>query len=376
MERILLLSMGFGTGHNAVAKVLQAEFQQQPGVQVEMIDLLDLIPKTFHPLLQNSYLGMLNRFPRFYHYLYDWTHQSKWIRSMSTGFIAKMGWTIRKKMNQLLDDLQPTKIVTTHPFALLVVPTRWLDIPSVGVITDYELHPVWFARVPDLLCIPRHLLSRTQIERIEWTLGTEILETGIPIDRSFYQEIPAEIAKENLGLPFKQPIVLMMGGGAGLGPFEELVKKARQLKEVHFVVMTGNNEQLFQMLSESFLEHHVQIESYRQDIPLWMSAADLLITKPGGVTITEAVAKQLPMYLFESFPGQEEANQQHLLTKKVAWATQPEIIHHQIEDFFSTDVKLKTCQRKCLELATPEAIDQIVSETLELDIANAKVFYL
>ena len=125
MERILILTMGFGTGHNETAKVLCSAYRRLPGVYAEMIDLLELIPKTFHPILQNGYNGMLNRFPIFYHYLYDWTHHNKMFRYVSSELIEKMGWSIRKKMAQLFEQVQPTRIVSTHPFALLLCPTQW-----------------------------------------------------------------------------------------------------------------------------------------------------------------------------------------------------------------------------------------------------------
>lgn len=373
MERILLLSMGFGTGHNEAAKSLEREFLKRSGVRAEMVDLLSLIPKTFHPILQNGYLGMLNRFPLFYHYLYGWTHQSRLIRSMSSGFIGKMGWTIRKKLKQILQDLQPTRIVTTHPFTLLMLPSGWEDIPSVGVVTDYELHPIWLARVPDVLCIPPQLLSPLQLEMMEWKTGAKIVETGLPIDRSFYHPVSSVEARRGLGLQLERPIVLIMGGGTGLGPLEELVKEILPLPQIHFVVMTGSNEELYQTLSSNYKESHIQIESFRKDIPLWMSAADLLVTKPGGVTVTEAIAKHLPMFLFESCPGQEKANQQHLLDHGVASITELDTISEQMKKYFFTQTELNRQQHNFDSLVTPHAIDQIMYETLRSERSKLNV---
>lgn len=373
MERILLLSMGFGTGHNATAKVLQTGYLERSGVTAEMVDLLRLIPKTFHPLLQNCYMGMLNRFPLFYHCLYDWTHQSKIIRSMSSGFIEKLGWTIHKKLNQIFDAFQPTRIVTTHPFVRLLLPDRWLELPSIGVVTDYELHPIWLVRVPDVLCLPKHIVSSEQMEKISWQTGAKLVETGIPIAPSFYQSVTEQEARRRLGLETTKPIALVMGGGTGLGPLEELVNEFRQLKRFHFVVITGNNPLLYQTLSNNLMEDHIQIESFRRDIPLWMSAADLLITKPGGVTISEAVAKRLPMFLFQAFPGQEEANQQYLLSHQVAVPIQPENVGDQLEEFFLTQLTQERLRRHFGKLVTPYALDDVVEETLRADLASVNV---
>lgn len=374
MERILLLSMGFGTGHNETAKVLQSAYQQLTGVHTELVDLLELIPKTFHPLMQNGYYGLLNRFPLFYDFLYGWTHQSKVMRYVSSELIEKMGWTIRKKINQLCYQIRPTKIVTTHPFSLILLPPRWQHLPSIGVVTDYELHPMWLMRIPDVLCLPKKLLSPTQLERLSWRTGSKILETGLPVNSAFYEELPQEQARMRLGLPLDRPVVLVMGGGAGLGPLEDLVAQLTPLTHIHFVVLTGKNEELYHLLNEQYTEEHVQIESYRRDIPLWMSAADLLVTKPGGVTISEAIAKQVPMFLFEAFPGQEEANQEYLIKRGLAVATNPNHIQIQMNHFFSVETHRKKMRKRFDSLRTPSATDDIVRETLKT--VNLKFYIL
>lgn len=374
MERILLLSMGFGTGHNRTAKVLCSSFQKLPGVYAEAVDLLELIPKTFHPILQNGYTGMLRRFPVFYHCLYDWTHQSKVIRYVSSELIEKMGWTIRKKVNQLFREWRPTKIVSTHPFTLLVLPDRWKHLPSVGVVTDYELHPMWLMRVPDLLCLPMGVIHTSSIERIRWKTGARLIETGIPIWPEFYERVTKEHARRQLGLRSDQPVVIVMGGGAGLGPLEELVLELRQLSNIQFAVMTGKNEKLFRSLKQKYQDQHIHIKPYCRNIPLWMSAADLLVTKPGGVTVSEAIAKRLPMFLFEAFPGQEEANQRFILQRGVGIATSPSTICLQMNHFFNKmDVYTKRMKKRFSPLLSPYSAEEIVKETLKLSTAKASI---
>lgn len=373
MERILILTMGFGTGHNETAKVLCSAYRRLPGVYAEMIDLLELIPKTFHPILQNGYNGMLNRFPIFYHYLYDWTHQSKVIRYVSGEFIEKMGWTIRKKMNQRLVDWKPTKIVTTHPFALLLLPPKWQYLPSVGVVTDYELHPIWLMRVPDVFCLPMGLIHSPAVERIRWKTGVQFVETGLPVRPEFYEEVSQEEARRQLGLKVDQPVVLVMGGGAGLGPLEDLVAELRYLSDIQFAVMTGKNTKLYHLLKKKYQEKHMHIKPYCRNIPLWMSAADLLVSKPGGVTVSEAIAKRLPMLLFESFPGQEEANQEFMLRHGVGVATSPDTIQLQIRHFFMAESYAKKMKSRFSRLLSPQAADEIVKETLKLSTMNVSI---
>jgi processive 1,2-diacylglycerol beta-glucosyltransferase len=365
IERVQLLTMGFGTGHNAAAEALEASFRLVPEVRAEVVDLLRLIPPSLHPLFQSGYHGMLNKFPTLYQYLYDWTHHSRVIRYVSSEVIEKMGWAIRKKLAQLP---VPTRIVTTHPFALLFCPSKWANVPTVGVMTDYELHPIWFARVPGLLCVPKRLMDAAERERIAWKTGVNVVETGIPVNPEFYREIPSCRARLELGLSPERPVVLVMGGGAGLGPMDQLLEQLVGLTSIQFIVFTGKNEALLQRLKRRFSYPHIRVEGYRKDIPLWMSAADLLVTKPGGLTVSEAIAKRLPMFLFEAFPGQEEANQQYLISHGVAMITRPSTIRVQIEKFFSPQFRRERIRERFEKLVSPDAGEKIVQETLKQQV--------
>lgn len=357
--------MGFGTGHNAAAKALATEFNKLPAVTAEVVDLLQLIPSSVHPLLQSGYHGMLNKFPVLYYYLYDWTQHNKVIRYVSSEVIEKMGWSIRKKLNQLICVTEPTRIVTTHPFGLLMCPNQIEQIPTVGVLTDYEMHPIWFARMPQVLCVPKRLPDMAQFERIHWKTGLTVVETGIPVHPSFYEYISKWEACRRLGLSSHRQVVLIMGGGTGLGPLEQIVSELQGLTHFQFVVLTGKNRTLYKRLTRQFSAPHIRIEGFRTDIPLWMSAADLLITKPGGLTISEAIAKRLPMLLFEAFPGQEEANQQYLLHHRVAMITRPSTIRLQVAKLLASPIQLGRMRDRFESLLSADASHQIVRETLE-----------
>ncbi|WP_028778177.1 MGDG synthase family glycosyltransferase [Shimazuella kribbensis] len=366
MERVLLLSLGFGTGHNAAAKALEAQFSQQPETMTDTIDLLQLIPKTFHPLLQSGYQGMLVKFPSLYHLLYDWTYQFRLVRYVSKELVEKIGLTIRSKILSRLQQFQPTKIVTTHPFSLLLLPTEWEQVPTIGVVTDYELHPMWLVEVPDVLCVPKKMLKQNIIDRLRWRSGVKVLETGLPIEPKYYEGTCRLEARSCLSLPSNDPVVLVMGGGLGLGPLEQVVDELESLPDMQFVILTGSNQSLFDRLEKKGYPSHIRLEKYRSDMDLFMTAADLLITKPGGVTITEALAKQLPMLLFEAFPGQEEANQQYLVHHRVAFKTKPETVCLQINKFFQSRMYQQKMEQRFHPLVSPDAAERIVQATLEV----------
>ncbi|MBD1373152.1 hypothetical protein IC620_12380 [Hazenella sp. IB182357] len=360
--------MGFGTGHNAAAHAIQSHLHTSTQVEAVTQDILELIPGTLHPLLQSGYHGMLSKFPSIYHVLYDWTHQSRVVRYVSSELIEKIGWTVRKKMMEIFTKVNPTRIITTHPFGLMVCPSAYQCLPTVAVVTDYELHPIWLTKTPNVLCTPKKLISPMQTDQIQWQTGITLHETGIPIRATFYQPIDRKSAREKLGLKPNPPVVLIMGGGTGMGPLEQLVSELRPLIDVQFIVLTGNNINLYHRLKSKYTYDHIQFEGFRSDMEYWMAAADLLVTKPGGITVSEAIAKQLPMFLFEAFPGQEEANQQYLIKNRVAFLTRPATIRVQIEKFFSYTRKNGKFEARFQALLSQDATTQIVEQTLQLPI--------
>lgn len=366
MERVLILSMGFGTGHNAAARALAEQFQQTAGIEVRVVDLLHLIPGKSHPYLQSGYNQMLMKFPRFYHYLYGWTYQSRLFRYFSGEVIEKIGWTIRKKLNALLYEWQPTRIVTTHPFSLLIIPPKWRGLPTVGVMTDYELHPLWLVQPPKVLCVPKKILDRPHFDRITWRTGCRIVETGIPTNPVFTERIKKRAARQCLGYPVDRPVVLVMGGGLGLGPLGGIVTELNPTQLLQVVVVTGKNDSLYQELMGKGLGPHIQVEKYRNDIPLLMDAADLLITKPGGLTVAEAMLKRLPMLLLTPLPGHEQANQDYLLFHRVADVIHPGTVSQQVRALLENKTLRKRMQFRQGALAAPDAAERIKVETLRL----------
>ncbi|SFS46164.1 MGDG synthase family glycosyltransferase [Marininema halotolerans] len=365
MERVFIITMGFGTGHNATADAL-AQRYGQANVATKTVDLLELT-SSFHPLLQSGYNQLLSRFPALYYYLYNRTFHNRFVRYVSSELIEKMGWTIRKKLNRMLEEFKPTHIVSTHPFGFLILPSRWRHLPTVGVVTDYEVHGMWLAEAPDLLCIPHRLLSEKERKRLAWKTGSRIIETGIPSDALFYQPTSRTQARMEIGCPSDLPLILMMGGGMGSGPLPLLVEElAHVTPTIEVWVLTGKNEKLYEELTQKYEGTSIRIFQYRKDISRLMDAADLLITKPGGLTVTEAMAKGLPMLLFEAFPGQEATNLNYLLREQAALAINTESIRKTTMKLLSNSYERKRMSEALINLSAPDATRHVVDETLRL----------
>ncbi|PTM60023.1 MGDG synthase family glycosyltransferase [Desmospora activa] len=364
MERIIILTMGFGSGHNAAAKALQEEYEAR-GVPAEVIDLLELVPGSVHPFLQSGYNRMLSRFPFVYSYLYDRTNHSAWLRTFSSEIIEKTGWMIRHKVNRLLYRFAPTRVVSTHPFSLLLLPSRWRSLPTVGVLTDYELHPLWLMEAPDLLCVPARLLTSEQRKWLSWKWGGQLVETGIPYSHRFRESVSAYEAKKRLGADPNRPLVLLMGGGLGCGPLAKLAQTlANFTGEFQLWVLVGSNRKLWKQLSDFAANKDVRIYGTRDDMPLLMDAAEVLVTKPGGLTVTEAMIKGVPLILFEALPGQERANLAHVVRHGAARAATPDTLAEEVVRLIRQPSLRDSMSDKLELLASPDSTRQIVDRSL------------
>lgn len=364
MERIIILTVGLGSGHNAAAKALQEEYRAR-GMLAEVIDLLELVPGTVHPLLQSGFNRMMNRFPFVYSYLYDRTNHSAWLRTFSSEIIEKSGWMIRHKVKRELQRFAPTRVVTTHPFGLLLLPARWRSLPTVGVVTDYELHPLWLVEAPDLLCVPPRLLTSEQRKRLTWQWGVQLLEAGIPCSHRFRETVSSYEAKKRLGADPERPLVLLMGGGLGCGPLAQLAQTlADYTGEFQLWVLVGSNRKLLKQLSGLAANQDVRIFGTRDDMPLLMDAAEILVTKPGGLTVTEAMVKRLPLILFEALPAQERANLTHVLRHDAAIAATPDTLADEVIRLIRQPSLRESMADKLEMLASPDSATAVVNRSL------------
>ncbi|MDR6227383.1 MGDG synthase family glycosyltransferase [Desmospora profundinema] len=364
MERVIILTMGFGSGHNAAAEALREEYVLKD-IPAEVIDLLELVPGSVHPLLQSGYNRMLSRFPYVYSYLYNRTNHSAWLRMVSSEIIEKTGWMIRHKLKRLIRQFGPTRVISTHPFGLLLLPSRWRTLPTVGVLTDYELHPLWLAEAPDVLCVPPNLLTREQQKWLSWEWRVQLLEAGIPCHRGFRQTILRQTAKQRLGADPNRPLVLLMGGGLGYGPLPKLAASLAGLSnEMQLWVLIGSNRKLEKQLAPFSENGDLRVFSTRNDMPLLMDAADILVTKPGGMTITEAMIKRLPLILFEALPGQERANLDYVVRRGAACAVSPDTLPDEVVRLIRDPSLRQSMSSRLESLAFPDSATRIVEHSL------------
>ena len=212
-------------------------------------------------------------------------------------------------------------ILCTHTFAAIMLSRAMekqpLDIPCALLFTDYTIYPFSTEQTLDNCCIAHEdlidLFTSCGIER------ERLIVTGIPVRRVFRNPVPREIARKSLNVPEDAVNVVLMCGSMGCGPMEELARAlAETLPENGLLtVCCGTNKKLLDALERADLKN-VRPLGFTRDVPLWLSSADLFITKPGGLSTTEAANHGTPLLLINVVGGGETPNFRLFLEKGLA----------------------------------------------------------
>jgi len=321
-EKILILTGNFGDGHRQAAIAVQKFLMnRKPNAEVEVVDFMELAHPLTHAVSRYFFIQSLKMFPSFYGYVYNKTRRTNQL-SMLLKKTNRLGMG---RLLKLLQDVRPTTVVSTFPLAsgtMSVLKAQGLtDVRTMTVITDHTDHGYWVYPYTDKYIvgseIVRDKLAARDVPR------DRIDVTGIPVRQEFREQYDRYALARKHGLNPAQPIALIMGGGCGLFG-GELLKHIQSLEmlstRMQFLIVCGSNERLRQQLKEATANsrHTYVITGYIDFVHEFMAIADLLVTKPGGLTSSEAMAMGLPMLICKPLPGQEEDNERFLLQEGVA----------------------------------------------------------
>lgn len=302
-KRIFILTASIGTGHSQAARAIAEAIKlAHPEDSVRVLDFVSRSMWSVDHMIKDTYLHMIRLFPDMYDSLYASSRSSRF-GQLSQNLLSL---AFKNKMRRLVDALRPDALIFTHPFpagaADFLKKSGGLPIPLLGVITDFDIHQLWIDPHLDGFCVATEALKKMLAE---YSISNDKIHvTGIPVRRAFYEESKKKRQPE-------KGTVLIMGGGLGLGNVIDNIKRLDPVEEISkFIVITGQNIALYEeiaSLSASLL-HPVELHSYTNKVAEIMSRSDLLVTKPGALTCTEAMTMNLPMVLIHTLPGQERAN--------------------------------------------------------------------
>ncbi|MNJ45852.1 Processive diacylglycerol beta-glucosyltransferase [compost metagenome] len=326
-KRVLILSEGFGRGHTQAGHALAAGIKKLcPETKTKVMELGSFLNPIVAPWILSAYRVTVNTSPALVGMLYRKKYE-KPVGRLTRLALHKMFY---HHASQVIRQLQPDVIICTHPIPNAVVArlrASGLRVPLYTLITDYDAHGAWISPEVD-----QYLVSTPEVKQLLLQRGVSpetVQVTGIPVHPNFWSIQDKASARRELGIR-QMPTVLVMGGGWGLLLKDELIDKLLAWRsKVQIICCTGSNEKLAEKLRACpALQHeNITIIGHTHEVSKWMDASDILITKPGGMTCTEGLAKDIPMLFFESIPGQEEKNREYFVSHGFGMElSSPEII--------------------------------------------------
>jgi len=364
---IVFLFSDTGGGHRSAAQaIIEAlDIYYPDRVSAEMVDFfieyapppLDLAPATYAQMGQVPELWKLG------YKLSDGKRRSQ--------FIQEVLWPyIRKSTENLVKQHPCDLFISVHPLVNTPILRALEDepIPYMIVITDMvTTHAFWYNTRATLTTTPTKEARERGLD-----LGLEpeaIKVVGQPIADAFRRpSAPKSDLRSQLGWPENLPVVLMIGGGEGMGPIEETVRTIDSANlDLMMVVVAGRNQSLKRRLEDAHLQTTHEILGFVDNMPELMNAADIIITKAGPGTISEAFVAGLPIILYSRMPGQEEGNIDYVVDKGAGiWAPEPEEVVGTLKHWIDNPSIRQKIAKISKNLACPDASKKIADEIIKI----------
>ncbi|WML36577.1 glycosyltransferase [Clostridium sp. OS1-26] len=355
--KVLILSVSAGGGHGHAAGAIKDYIKlNDSSSDVKIVDTLKYINPIIDKVVIGSYLKTIKITPSLYGKLYSHSEEDYGLATtISSKFIEIMAY----KLLPLLDEYNPDVLICTHSFStemVSVMKSKYkVVIPAISVITDYYSHSSWLHSHIDAYVVSNCDMVEDIVNK--GISRNAIHDLGIPVKPCFIEKYDKSDTLKELDLAEDKTTILIMGGSLGMGKITDLYEKLVTIKkDIQIIVITGNNKKLYQDLTrlKEFSPKETRIIGFTNKVNKYMQACDLLLTKPGGLTITEALICEIPLGLFSPIPGQEEKNAQFLLKHNLAVnLTDINNCNEIIEDLLDSHEKLELMKENCKKFSKP-----------------------
>jgi len=356
MNRVLLLYISNNSGHHRAAMAIEESLHlAKTNIRCMNINCFNYTNPVLEKVINSVYNKVIKRKPEVWEYLYD---NPKIVRR--TRKVRKLIHKLNsKKLKKLIYNFRPDAVICSQAFPCGMVAdfkkTYKLNFSLLGVLTDYAAHSYWMYDNVDAYIVPN---EKTKSRFINSGIKeNKVFTFGIPISTRFSGTTDKESARRTLKLDDNKPTILIMGGGQGLGPIEDLVLAVNTIeKPCQLIIVCGTNKKLKKWLEKRKLlfKKKMAVLGYSRQTEVLMGISDIIVSKPGGLTTAEALAKGLPIVIVNPIPGQEAKNTEFLLEEGVAVkAKNPLNAAVLIEDLLNNSEKLKKMKAAALKHAQP-----------------------
>jgi len=354
--------------HSATLAIEKALKILQPDTEILNINAFNYTNPISEKVINRLYMGIIKRTPKIWDYLYD----NPAIVEKVQNFKEAIHKFNSPKLQILFEKFNPDAIVCTQAFPCGMCADYKKsfnsNIPLIAVLTDYIPHSYWVYDTVDYYIAPSEDVALRLTAK--GVAPGKIKSLGIPFNPSFNDSQDTEKIFRKLKLNAAIPTILIMGGGQGLGPIKTIVKSLEKVKmKIQEIIISGTNKKLYNSLKRKIRKYKKKILlfGFINNINEFMAISDCIITKPGGVTVSEVLAKKIPMIIVKPIPGQEASNATYLTEKGAAIKIdEPKDINLVIEDLFNYPDKLKKLRETAGSISKPNASFDIAKLLLTL----------
>ena len=367
--RIMIFYASYGGGHLSAARsIKQCIEQNYKDCEIEMVDCMKYINVGIEKVTTNAYKVMAKDVPWAWGQIYKLSDKGP-IYHISN-FNNKV---MSIKLNNLFKKFKPDIVISTHPFSTQM--TAWLkqlkrtNCKLASVMTDFAPQNQWLVghKYIDYIFVSNKAMKDKIVEK--GVDEKKVYVTGIPLSNRFLENFDREKIKKSFNLSLVKRTILFFGGGEfGLGKDKTIKIFTAFLdnlgKTYQMVVISGKNEKMYEKFSsiveQRNMQNSVKVYGYTNQVPELMSVSDLVVTKPGGLTITESLASGLPIIAINPIPGQEEENAEFLENAEVAiWLRKHDVPFEKISEILSDPSRLFSMKIKSKLMAKKNSTKNI-----------------
>ncbi len=369
MRKVLILYAKYGGGHLSAANALQTYIKENYSqtTEVNCIDCVEYVSKIFSNITTGAYKKMTRKFPNMWKKTY---YGAK--NGLISAISEKMNHVMARKLNKLLQELNPDIVISTHPFATQMI--NYLkqcgktNCKLATILTDFAPHIQWLIgnEYTDLFFVSNNIMKQTLINNYKIN-EEKIYITGIPLSNKFTHSFSDDETYANYKLKKDKKLLLFFAGGEfGLGQkktIKTLESLSKYLNKYQIIAVSGLNKKMnieFNKFANTLGNEDLHILKYTNNVPELMHISSLVITKPGGLTSSESLASSLPMILINPIPGQEEENAEFLEKSGCAiWVKKSSDFSTILDSVLGDENKLNKMKQKIKLIAKPNATADI-----------------
>lgn len=360
--RILILTCATGGGHLRAAAALEKYIKETTDHEVIQMDFLKSIGKLLDKTICDSYLFMAKKTPALFGRLYKTTNRDNPLAD----FVPRTTELIALQLYPHLEEVSPDVIISVHPFATEMVSSlkedKKITCPLICIMTDYGVHKAWIAP-----CVDAYVVACDDMVDDLRRYGIrkeQIFPYGIPVHDVFFDKADQTNLLQEMGLDADVPTVLFMAGSMGVSNIVQLYENLCALPlELQMIIITGNNKKLYSLFEEKIKTSpkKTKLLQFTKEVERYMHAADLIVTKPGGLTVSEALACNLPLAVFDAIPGQEEDNANFLQTHDMGVRITKDNFSAVISSLIEHKERLRRMRESCRAFDKSNANENIVA---------------